>query len=77
VRQQLKALLEAEVAQQVESSASLQCSERGRAGAPSTHNPNPPPSQYQECEEGGGAAASAVKSRLGSNRDVQNTIEAH
>jgi hypothetical protein len=75
VRQQLKALLEA-AAQQAESSASRQCSERGRAGAPSVHVPNPPPSQHREHREGGGAAASAVKSQLGPNRDVRNTIEA-
>jgi hypothetical protein len=40
VRQQLKALLEAAAAQQAESSASLQHSERGRARAPSAHSPN-------------------------------------
>jgi hypothetical protein len=40
VRQQLKALLEAAAAQQAESSASRQCSEHGRAGAPSAHGPN-------------------------------------
>jgi hypothetical protein len=44
VCQQLKALLEAAEAQQAESSASRQCSERGRAGAPSAHGPNSPPS---------------------------------
>jgi hypothetical protein len=76
VHQQLKALLEAAVAQQAESSASRQCLERGRAGAPSVHVPNPPPSQHREHGEGGGAAASAVKSRLGPNRDARNTIEA-
>jgi hypothetical protein len=65
VRQQLKALLEAAVAQQAESSASRQRLERGRAGAPSAHGPNPPPSQHREREEGGGAAASAARSRLG------------
>jgi hypothetical protein len=37
VREQLKALLEAAAAQQVESSASRQHSERGWAGAPSAH----------------------------------------
>jgi hypothetical protein len=78
VRQQLKALLEAAAAaQQAESSASCQRSERGRAGAPTVHGPNPPPSQHREHMEGGGAAASAVKSRLGPNRDAMNTIEAH
>jgi hypothetical protein len=41
VRQQLKALLEAAAAQQVESSTSRQRSERGRAGAPFAHGPNP------------------------------------
>jgi hypothetical protein len=77
VRQQLKALLEAAAAaQQAESSASRQRSERGRAGAPSTHDPNPPASQHRERGEGGGTATSAVKSRLGPNHDVQNTIEA-
>jgi hypothetical protein len=65
VRQQLKALLEAVVAQQAESSTSRQRSERGRAGAPSAHGPNPPPSQRRERGEAGRAAASAVKSRLG------------
>jgi hypothetical protein len=70
VRQQLKALLEAAAAQQAESSTSRQCSERGRAGAPSTHGPNPPPSQHQGCEEGVGAAAAEP------NRDAWNTIEA-
>jgi hypothetical protein len=44
VRQQLKALLKAATAQQAESFASRQCSEHGRAGAPSSHDPNPPPS---------------------------------
>jgi hypothetical protein len=43
VRQQLKMLLEVVVAQQAESSAPRQRSERGRAGAPSAHDPNPPP----------------------------------
>jgi hypothetical protein len=76
VRQQLKALLEAVAAQQAESSALHQRLERGRAGAPSAHGPNPPPSQHRERGEGGGAAASAVRSRLGANRDARNTIEA-
>jgi hypothetical protein len=75
VRQQLKVLLEAEVAQQAESFASRERSERGRAGAPSTHGPNPPPSQHRERREGGGAATSAIKSRLGTNRDARNTIK--
>jgi hypothetical protein len=44
VRQQLKALLEVTAAQQAESSASHQRSERGRAGAPSAYSLNPPPS---------------------------------
>jgi hypothetical protein len=44
VRQQLKALLEAAAAEQAESSASRQRLERRRAGAPSAHGPNPPPS---------------------------------
>jgi hypothetical protein len=76
VRQQLKALLEATTMQQAESSASCQCSERRRVGAPSAHAPNPPPSQHREHGEGVGAAASAVNSRLGPNRDARNTIEA-
>jgi hypothetical protein len=46
-----------------------------RAGAPSAHGPNPPPSQHRERGEGGGAAASAVRSRLGPNCDLRNTIE--
>jgi hypothetical protein len=76
VRQQLKASLEAAAAQQAESSASHQRSKRERAGAPFAHCPNPPLSQHRERGEGGGAAASAVRSRLGPNRDAQNTIEA-
>jgi hypothetical protein len=76
VRQQLKALLEATTTQQAESSTSCQCSERRRVGAPSAHAPNPPPSQHREHGEGVGTAASAVKSRLGPNRDARNTIEA-
>jgi hypothetical protein len=76
VRQQLKALLEVATTQQVESSASRQRSEHGRAGAPSAHGPNPPPSQHREHGEGGGDAASAVRSHLGPNRDTRNTIEA-
>jgi hypothetical protein len=76
VRQQLKALLEVAAAQQAESSASRQRSERGWAGAPSAHGTNPPPSQHRERGEGGGAAASAVRSRLGPNHDARNTIEA-
>jgi hypothetical protein len=47
VHQQLKALLEAATTQQAESSASRQRSERERAGAPSAHGPNLPPSQHQ------------------------------
>jgi hypothetical protein len=43
VVQQLKALLEAAVAKQAESSTSRQRSECERAGAPSAHNLNPPP----------------------------------
>jgi hypothetical protein len=42
VRQQLKELLEAAVAQQAESSASRQRSECERAGVPSAHSLNPP-----------------------------------
>jgi hypothetical protein len=48
VRPQLKALLEAAATQQAKSSASRQRSERGRAGAPFAHGPNPPPSQHRE-----------------------------
>jgi hypothetical protein len=76
VRQQLKALLEAAAAQQAESSASCQRSKRGRAGAIFAHGPNLPPSKHQGRGEGVGAAASAVKSRLGPNCDAPNTIEA-
>jgi hypothetical protein len=43
VREQLKALLEAAAAQQVESSTSCQRSECERAEVPSGHGPNPPP----------------------------------
>jgi hypothetical protein len=76
VHQQLQALLKAAAVQQAESSASRQCSERGRVGAPSAHGPNPPPSQHRECGEGGGAATSVVRSRLGPNHNAGNTIEA-
>jgi hypothetical protein len=76
VRQQLKALFEATAAQQAESSASRQRFERGRAEAPSAHGPNLPPPQQQRHGDGVGAATSAVKSRLGPNRDARNTIEA-
>jgi hypothetical protein len=44
VRQQLKVLLEAMAAQQVESSASRQRSERDRGVASSAHQPNLAPS---------------------------------
>jgi hypothetical protein len=44
---------------------------------PSAHHPNPPPSQHQNCEDGAGAVASAIKSRLGPNPDSWDTIEAH
>jgi hypothetical protein len=70
VCQQLKSLLEAATTQQAESSASRQRSERGRAGASSAHDPNPPPFQHRERGEGGGAATSEVKSRLGPSRDI-------
>jgi hypothetical protein len=76
VRQQLKTLLESAVAQQAESSASRQRSERGRVGAPSTHGTNPPPPQQQGHEGGVATAASAVKSRLGPYCDARNSIEA-
>jgi hypothetical protein len=76
VRQQLKTLLEAVAVQQAERSTSRRRSERGRAGAPFAHGPNPPPPQQQGDEGGVAAAASAVKSRIGPNRDAQNTIEA-
>jgi hypothetical protein len=69
-------LLEATVAQQAESSASRQRLEHGQAGALSAHGPNPPPSQHRERGEGVWDVASAVKSRLGPNRDARNTIEA-
>jgi hypothetical protein len=51
VHQQVKALPKAAEAQQAESSASRQHSERGQAGAPSAHGPNPPPSQHREHGE--------------------------
>jgi hypothetical protein len=75
VQEQLKALLEVAAAQQAESSASRQRSERGRDGALSARGPNPPPPQ-QGQGDGLGAATSAVKSRLGPHRDVRHTIEA-
>jgi hypothetical protein len=75
-RQQLKELLEAAAAQQAESFTSRQRSERGQAGVPSVHGPNTPPSRHKHRREGGGAVAVAVKSRLGPDRDAQNTIEA-
>jgi hypothetical protein len=64
------------VRQQAESSTSHKRSERGRAGASSAHDLNPPPSQHRERGVGVGAATSAVKSCLGPNRDTRNTIEA-
>jgi hypothetical protein len=77
VREQLKALLEAAAAQQAESSASCQRSERGRSGVPSAHGPDPPPPpQPQGHGDGVGPVASAVKSRLGPHRDARHTIEA-
>jgi hypothetical protein len=76
VHQQLKALLEPAAVQQAGRSASRQHSERGQAGAPSAHGPNPPPSQRRERGEGGNTAASAVKSHLGPHRDARNTSEA-
>jgi hypothetical protein len=76
VRQQLKMLLEATTAQQAESSASRQRLEHERAGAPSVHGLNQPPPQQQGHEGGVAAGASAVKSRLGPNRNAWNTIEA-
>jgi hypothetical protein len=76
VREQLKTLLEAAVAQQAESSASRQRSERGWAGVPSAHGPNLPPPQQQGQGGGVGVAASTVKSRLGPHRDAGHTIEA-
>jgi hypothetical protein len=72
----MKALLEVAAAQQAESSTLRQRSERGRVAAPSAHGPNPPPSQHRERGEGGRATTSAVKSRLGPNRDARNTIKA-
>jgi hypothetical protein len=77
VHQQLKALLETAVAQQAESSTSHQRSERGRAGAASAHGPNPPPSRHQDYTKGGEAATSTVRSQLGPDRDMRNTIEPH
>jgi hypothetical protein len=43
---------------------------------PSAHGLNPPPPHQQGQGEGVAAAASAVRSRLGPNRDAWNTIEA-
>jgi hypothetical protein len=62
VREQLKAPLEAATTHQAESSASRQPSERGRAGAPSAHSPNPAPPQQQGHGDEVGAALAAVKS---------------
>jgi hypothetical protein len=77
VREQLKTLLEAAVAQQAECSASHQCLKCGWAEAPSANGPNPPPPQQQGQGDGVGAATSAVKSRLEPRRDSRHTIEAH
>jgi hypothetical protein len=76
VREQLKMLLEAAAAQQLESTASRQRSELGRAGAPSAHGPNPPPPQQQGQGDGVRAVASVVKSCLVPYRDAWHTIEA-
>jgi hypothetical protein len=76
VRQQLKVLLEAMAAQQVESSASRQRSERDRGVASSAHQPNLAPSQNQDRGGGVAATTSAVKSRLRPDCDARNTIEA-
>jgi hypothetical protein len=76
VCQQLKALLEAAAAQQVESSAAHQRSERDRGAAPSAHHSNPPPSRHQDRGNGAKPAASTSKSRLGTNHDTRDTIEA-
>jgi hypothetical protein len=65
VRQQLKALLEDVAAQQAESPALCQHSERGRARAPSAQGLNPPTSQHEGRGEEVGAVASVVKSHLG------------
>jgi hypothetical protein len=70
VRQQLKSLLEAAASQKAESSASRQRLECRRAGAPSAHSLNPPPSQHREHGEGGRAVALAVRSRLGPNHNA-------
>jgi hypothetical protein len=64
------------MAQQAESSASRQRSEHGQAGAPCTHDPNPPPPSHEARGEGAGAATSAVRSHLGPHRDAWNSIKA-
>jgi hypothetical protein len=76
VREQLKALLKVAVAQQAESFASRQRSERGRAGASFAHSLNPPPPPQQGQGDGVRDAVSAFKSRLGPHRDARHTIEA-
>jgi hypothetical protein len=76
VCQQLKALLKAAAAQQVESSATHQRSERDRGAAPSAHHSNPPPCRHQDRGNGAKPAASTSKSRLGPNHDTRDTIEA-
>jgi hypothetical protein len=76
VRQQLKALLEAVAAQQAESSASRQLSERGRAGAPSAHGLNPPPSQHQGRSKvvSGPTATSGIPSKPDDKMRASTTI---
>jgi hypothetical protein len=58
VRQQLKALLEATTTQQVESSASRQHLERGRAGASSAHGPTRLPLSIRTAGKGRGRSVS-------------------
>jgi hypothetical protein len=76
VQQHLKALLEAVVAQQAESSASHQRSAHDGRAAPSAHHQNPSPSRHRGHRGGAGAGGLAVKSRLGPNRDARDTIKA-
>jgi hypothetical protein len=75
VRQQLKALLEA--TRHNERRAQLRASIRSAGGQETVRTwPEPTSLSASGVWEGGGAAASAVKSHLGPNRGVQNTIEA-
>jgi hypothetical protein len=59
VIQHLKTLLGAAAAQQAESSASRQRSERGRGAAPSAHGPNPPRPDIKTVEKGPGSSVAS------------------